>query len=148
MDHNFSCEKCGQELAGDDTMIGMEIECPSCNQVILVPGPTETVGISDIGTGAPEPAYEERTPLRVPVGSGASADLIKKPTARPLNVAAKEEIKILSKTILYSQNGKDAAKFDEAVGKALSEIGKLHLIATHPVNTSDDFGIVIVYDKV
>jgi len=39
MDVIFNCPKCDQELAVDSSGAGSEIECPSCNSTIIIPGP-------------------------------------------------------------------------------------------------------------
>ena len=62
--------------------------------------------------------------------------------------AAKAEMEVRSRTILYSDCGKDTKKFDEIVAAALSEIGQPNIMETHPVNPGEgDFGILIVYER-
>ncbi len=151
MELNFNCPQCHQELTADEAMLGVEIECPSCGEAILIEGEpaAEHAGYEehyDPGTleGAPS---EPRAPIAIPT-SAASSDMIKKPKAKRLEVAAKEEMKVLCRTILYSSVGKDAAKYDEAVAQAMLEIGRPHIVSTHPVNPGEgDFGLTIIYEK-
>ena len=100
----------------------------------------------DSGAFESAPA-EARAPIAIPT-SAASADMIKKPKAKRLEVAAKEEMSVLCKTILFSSEGKDTAKYDAAVAAALVEIGRPHIISVHPVNPGEgDFGLMIIYEK-
>src|SRR3954464_12699074 len=39
MDVIFNCPKCDQELAVDSSGAGSEIDCPSCGESIVIPGP-------------------------------------------------------------------------------------------------------------
>ena len=29
----ITCPQCNQELQGDDTILGQEVQCPTCNQI-------------------------------------------------------------------------------------------------------------------
>jgi len=150
MELNFNCPQCSQELTADETMLGVEIECPSCSETIMIEGeaaPAEgyeqNFDAGSFDAGASEP----RAPIAIP-SSTASADMIKKPKAKRLEVAAKEEMEVLCKTILYSNVGKDAERYDAAVAQAMVEIGRPHIISIHPVNPGEgDFGLMIIYEK-
>src|SRR5881392_374632 len=102
MDVIFNCPKCDQELAVDSSGAGSEIDCPSCGESIIIPGPDSNVarplvgpnsGV-DRGGGLPvnpistSAAAKVEMHLRVPVHK-TTESLIEKPLA-PLEVAAKE----------------------------------------------------------
>ena len=149
MELNFNCPQCSQELTADESMLGVEIECPSCGEAVMIEGePAEQAYDQQYDEGALDSAPSEpRAPIAIPT-SAASADMIKKPKAKRLEVAAKEEMEVLSKTILYSSVGKDAAKYDEAIAQAMVEIGRPHIISTHTVNPGEgDFGLTIIYER-
>jgi DNA-directed RNA polymerase subunit RPC12/RpoP len=38
VDIHFACEQCGQRLTVEEEAAGQEIDCPSCNTKLLVPG--------------------------------------------------------------------------------------------------------------
>lgn len=38
-DINFNCSECGQNLDAPDDMVGLFVECPSCQKIIKIPGP-------------------------------------------------------------------------------------------------------------
>lgn len=150
MELNFNCPQCSQELTADETMLGVEIECPSCGEAIMIEGEAAAAEGYDqsFETGSFDAGPSEpRAPIAIPA-SAASPDMIKKPKAKRLEVAAKEEMKVLCKTILYSSVGKDVAKYDEAVATTLAEIGRPHIISVHPVNPGEgDFGLMLIYEK-
>jgi len=149
MELNFNCPQCSQELTADESMLGVEIECPSCGEAIMIEGePSEapleqSYDAGDLGAAPSEP----RAPIAIPT-SAATSDMIEKPKAKRLEVAAKEEMEVLSKTILYSSVGKDVEKYDAAITTAMVEIGRPHIISTHTVNPGEgDFGLTIIYEK-
>ncbi|MEW6302163.1 MAG: hypothetical protein AB1705_01745 [Verrucomicrobiota bacterium] len=139
MDINFTCPNCSQLLTADDSMIGAEIACPSCNETIIVQaGPG--------GSGGK---------LTVPSGGKASEELIKKPN-RPMEAVAKASIKLLQRTILRNEcvvEGKD--RFDQTVTEFLSSLGEGHFVSLHPIQYTRvdaetkqpviDYGVIIVY---
>lgn len=149
MELNFNCPQCSQELTADESMLGVEIECPSCGEAILIEGeaaeqPLEQHYNEGASEGAPS---EPRAPIAIPT-SAATPDMIEKPKAKRLEVAAKEEMEVLSRTILYSSVGKDTAKYDQAIAEAMIEIGRPHIISTHTVNPGEgDFGLTIIYER-
>lgn len=149
MEINFNCPQCGQELTADDTMLGVEIECPACKETIMIEG--EAAEAAAEGEVEYAVAEEEPAATRAPISIGAShatADMILKPKAKRLEVAAKEDVAVLSRTILYSANGKDIGKFDETVAKTLAEIGRPHIVSINTVNPGEgDFGVLIIYEK-
>ena len=144
MDINFVCEKCGQELAVDESLAGVELECPACHHAVTAP--TIEEGAMLVDTAQQEAAYERNTtprPRIAMVQGAASSDLIQKPKARPLSVAAQEDIGVRCKTFLQSET----ADFDETVSAFLTGVGKTHILATHPVQTDKDFGVMVIYEK-
>src|SRR5687768_16403851 len=157
MDVIFKCRHCDQELAVDASGAGSEIECPSCHQKIVIPEPE--------GEAPPEPriidpmassaARKEEKHFSVPVHDKPAESLIAKPLT-PLDVAAKEAIKLRVKTIRHSdcvEVGKD--HFDEAVTRFLEKVGEPHLVSITPITYMhqdlasrqwiDDYGVLIVY---
>lgn len=148
MDLNFTCDKCGQELTADDSMVGVEIECPACHQAITIPGPGAAGGMAEPAEYTSSHSSSGEPRMSIPLTSKGTADMIQKSTARPLNIAAKEELTVFCRTILRSECG-DTKKFDEQVSRALNEIGRPHIMSTHAVREKDgDFGIVILYEKI
>ena len=49
MDARFSCHNCGQHIAADEDMAGQRVNCPKCQQQLIVP---------DISTIPPSPSVE------------------------------------------------------------------------------------------
>ena len=96
-------------------------------------------------------AEAEESAPRAPIAIGSStatADMIKKPNAKRLEVAAKEEVAVLSRTLLYSGSGKDVEKFDKDVARTLAEIGRPRIVSINTVNPGEgDFGVLIIYEK-
>src|SRR5204862_4089771 len=97
MDVIFNCPKCDQELAVDSSGAGSEIDCPSCGESIVIPGPDSAsppLMRSDGSPGGPavnpiaaSAAAKVQRHLRVPVHK-ATEVLIEKPLV-PLDAAAK-----------------------------------------------------------
>lgn len=155
MDVVFKCRHCDQELAVDAAGAGTEIECPSCGGKIVIPeaeGPPEPRIIDPMASSA---ARKEEKHFSVPVHDTPAESLITKPLA-PLDVAAKEAIKLRVKTIRHSdcvEVGKD--HFDEVVTRFLEKIGEPHLVSMTPITYMhqdlasrqwiDDYGVMIVY---
>jgi len=170
MDVIFNCPKCEQELAVDSTGAGTEINCPSCNEVIVIPSPelvanrpgadntpaAPRVEVHPVNPIASSAAAKVEMHLRVPVHKTPAASLIAKPLT-PLDVAAKgTDKKIRVKTIKHTdciEVGHD--KFDEVVSNFLIKIGETNMISittltyTHlDIGTQKlltDFGVMIVY---
>ena len=155
MDVNFECPHCGQDLTVDSSGAGAEIECPSCNNRIVVPPPDVKVPhvINPIAASA---AAKEEKHFSVPVHEAPSESLIAKPLV-PLEAAAKDTGKqVRVKTFRRSdcvEVGKD--HFDEVVSRFLAEIGEESIISIAPVNYMhqdlasrqwiNDFGVLVVY---
>jgi hypothetical protein len=91
----------------------------------------------------------------VPVHDKPAESLITKPLV-PLEVAAKEAIKLRVKTMRHSdciEVGRD--HFDEFVTRFLEKIGEAHLVSITPITYSHqdlasrewvaDYGVIIVY---
>ena len=154
MDISFKCPNCDQELEVDSSGAGSTIECPSCANVITVPGPAPA---------AEPPAKAEPPPkvgkhFSVPVREHTAPDepLIKKPN-KPLDIAAKEDDKTVRiKTFKRSdcvEVGKD--RFDEVVSAFLARVGQPNVISINPISYSyvelgshailADYGVTIVF---
>lgn len=156
MDVIFNCRHCDQELSVDAAGAGSEIECPSCGGRIVIPAaaeaPVEPRVVNAMATSA---GAREEKHFSVPVHDKPAESLITKPLA-PMDVAAKEAIKLRVKTIRHSdciEVGRD--HFDEVVTKFLEKIGETHLVSLTPITYSHqdlasrewiaDYGVLIVY---
>ncbi len=153
MDIIFKCEHCQQELSVDESGAGAAIECPSCNQTLLVPHPDRPV--NPIASSA---AAKEEKHFKVPTydAEHAAAPIIEK-AHKPLEVAAKEtDRKIRIKTLRHSDHvevGKDL--FDEHVSQFLQKIGETNIVNISPIaymhmdlasrQWITDFGVMVVY---
>ena len=140
-DINFTCPSCRQELTADSSMIGQEISCPACNEMIII----QEQGRSS-GSGGR---------LVVPATGPAVEGLIGKPN-RPLEAAAKAAIKMRFKTLRHHEHVKDGKDgFDAAVTKSLEEIGESNVVSVEPIQYTHidndgkqpmiDYGVMIVY---
>jgi DNA-directed RNA polymerase subunit RPC12/RpoP len=154
MDIVFRCEHCNQELSVDESGAGVEIQCPSCGQSIVVPPRPPVVGGEERSPLLPPreekhfkvPTYEKAPPVAA----------IEKPN-KPLDVAAKEsDRKMRVKTIRHADHvevGKDL--FDDHVSDFLQKVGEPNIVSIQPfVYTHmelasrqwiSDYGIMIVY---
>jgi len=157
MDIVFKCKHCDQELSGDASLAGTEIECPTCHQRIVIPeaeadAPPEPRIIDAMASSA---ARKEEKHFSVPVHDKPAESLIMKPLV-PMEVAAKEAIKLRVKTIRHSdcvEVGKD--HFDEVVTRFLEKVGETHLVNITAITYMhqdlasrqwvDDYGVLIVY---
>jgi hypothetical protein len=170
MDVVFNCPKCEQELAVDSSGAGSEINCPSCNEPIVIPTPesvTSRPGLEGAATAprveahpinpiASSAAAKVEMHLRVPVRTTPTESLIEKPPP-PLEAAAKDsDKKIRARTIKHTdciEVGHD--KFDEVVSNFLAKIGEANIISITTLNYSHldigtqklltDFGVLVVY---
>ncbi len=167
MDVIFNCPKCDQELAVDSSGAGTEINCPSCGEVIVIPGRDSRPGpdsnsalprldahlpVNPIASSA---AAKVEMHLRVPVHKTPSESLIEKPLA-PLEVAKDADKKIRTKTIRHTdciEVGHD--RFDEIVSNFLGKVGEANIISLNTVTYTHldigsqkimtEFGVLIVY---
>jgi DNA-directed RNA polymerase subunit RPC12/RpoP len=157
MDVIFNCRHCNQELSIDSADAGREIDCPTCGQRIVIPAPeTQAPGEPRvINAMAASAAAKEEKHFSVPVHDKPAESLITKPLV-PLEVAAKEAIKLRVKTIRHSdciEVGRD--HFDEFVTKFLDKVGEAHLVSITPITYMhqdlasrewiNDFGVMIVF---
>jgi uncharacterized Zn finger protein (UPF0148 family) len=152
MDINFKCIHCNQDLTVDASGAGVEIQCPSCGQPLLVPAEGKIVNPIMASAGAREvkhfvvPQHQEEV-KKVEIEKP-------KPT---LEASAKETDKKLKvRTIRRSdcvEVGKD--HFDEAVGLFLDKVGEANVKSITPLTYTHqdlasrqwitDFGVLIVY---
>lgn len=157
MDIVFKCNHCGQELSVEDAAAGVEIECPSCSNRIMVPAaPPRPEVLNPMATSAA--ARAEQPHFKVPTYDKpqAPAAEIEKPLA-PLEAAAKHTDKqIRVKTLRHSDHievGKDL--FDDHVSSILQKIGEQNIISITPVVYThmdlatrqwiSDYGVFVVY---
>ncbi|MBN2506087.1 MAG: hypothetical protein JXQ71_05280 [Verrucomicrobia bacterium] len=154
MDVIFNCPRCGQELSVDASAIGSEIECPSCNQTIVIPE-GKSVKPHVVDAIASSAAAKEEKHFSVPQYDKPTESLIAKPL-KPMEVAARESIKMRVKSIRRSdcfEVGKD--HFDEVVTAFLEKIGESNVISISTFNYTHmdlatrawitDYGAFIVY---
>jgi DNA-directed RNA polymerase subunit RPC12/RpoP len=165
----FNCATCDQEFSIDEASAGSEFDCPNCGARVTVP----TTDMAPARAPAPAPAArapsgpisatklsagaKEEHHFKVPVRDQAAPPelLIEKPKP-PLEIAAKEAVKIRVKTIRHSdcvEVGHD--KFDDIVTSFLNKIGDTNIVSINTVNYQyielgsskaiTDFGIMIVY---
>lgn len=154
MDIVFKCEHCHQELSVDASGAGVEIECPSCGNRIMVPKLEQPVSLNPMASSA---AAKEERHFKVPTYDKAPAAIaIEKPN-KPLDVAAKEsDKKIRVKTIRHADHvevGRDL--FDDHVSDFLQKVGETNIVSIQPfVYTHmelasrqwvSDYGILVVY---
>lgn len=154
MDIVFTCEKCSQTLEVDATASGSEIECPTCNNPLVVPAPDPT-NIHMAPTPA-QVAAKQHKHFEVPVTDKPTESLIQK-AARPLEVAAKDdERRMRIRTIKHSdcmEVGKD--RFDDVVSEFLNKVGEEHVISIDHITYTNrdmssgelmsDYGVLIVF---
>ena len=166
MDLIFNCPHCEQELAVDDSGAGSEIECPSCNETIVIPNEStvKSDGEDSEGGGPPPLAVNpistsaearESRHFAVPQHEMAAEALIAKPL-KPLEAAAKGTGLLTIKTFKRSdcvEVGKD--KFDQVVSGFLQNVGEENIVSFHPLTYShqdlasrewvSDYGIMIIF---
>jgi DNA-directed RNA polymerase subunit RPC12/RpoP len=156
MDIVFKCSHCDQELSVEEAAAGLEIECPSCNNRLVVPpAPVTHENLNPMATSAA--ARAEQPHFKVPTYDKAPpAAEIAKPL-QPLEAAAKLSDKLIrAKTIRHSDHievGKDL--FDEHVSLILQKIGELNIISINPITYTHldmatrqwitDYGVLVVY---
>ena len=165
MDINFKCPHCEQELTADESGIGSEIQCPSCNQPFVIPAtrPSPPPAVHDaahpVNVMATSAAAREERHFAVPQhekGPAAPPPTIEKPL-KPLDASAKETDKQLRvKSIRRSdcvEVGKD--HFDEKVTEFLGKVGEANVVSINTFTYTHqdlatrqfitDFGVLMVY---
>lgn len=175
MDILFNCPHCGQELEVDSDAAGTELNCPICNERLVVPSP-DTPGVRFANESSPQPhpthhhtyephvinpiassaAAKEEKHFHVPIHEKPAESLISKPL-KPLESTAKEtEKRIRVKTfrrIDCVEVGRD--RFDEVVTDFLAKVGEENIISINTLTYTyldigsqkllTDFGVLIVY---
>ncbi|HMJ92079.1 MAG TPA: hypothetical protein VK530_19815 [Candidatus Acidoferrum sp.] len=148
----FKCEHCNQELSVDETGAGVEIQCPSCGQTIVVPAAEAS---SLLPPAAPAPREEKH--FKVPTYDKAPPAAAIAKANKPLEVAAKEtDKKLRVKTMRHADHvevGKDL--FDDHVSEFLQKVGETNIVSIQPLIYShmelgsrqwiSDYGIMVVY---
>ena len=171
---SFNCVKCNQELEVEQDMIGEQIECPTCSEVLTIPDhkaappsapslPPPSPKTEEPAASAPPPLPEpppaappkERHSLAVPMREGPGENLVKKKiTAEPADTTlqAKQFRIRCIKRINCVEVGHDL--FEEKVAKAIEKIGSDNVVSLHPVaygymdttgHMLPDYGVMIVY---
>lgn len=155
MDIAFKCTQCGQELTVEESAVGVEIECPTCGNKLVVPPHARQESLNPMASSAA--ARAEQPHFKVPTYDKAPpAAEIEKPL-QPLEAAAKttdKQIKV--KTIRHSDHievGKDL--FDEHVTLILQKIGEINIISITTIAYTHmdlatrawitDYGVLVVY---
>lgn len=145
-DFTFACPFCNLELSVDESNAGHEVECPGCNEVLIIPTPAQAAGTTEGG---------------LPSEALASAEIIK-PKARPLDIAAKVSKSLKIKTFRHHDFVKDDKdSFDTEVSKFISSIIEDDIVSITPIQYSHvekvkledketervvaQYGIVVVY---
>ena len=171
----FNCLKCNQELEVEKSMVGEQIQCPTCSEVLTIPDGTSTPPAApsppppeapgeepatDTTTPVPEtppaaPPPKERHQLSVPMREGPGENLVKKkvivdPTSTGPKVK-KLRIKCI-KRILCVEVGHDL--FEEKFALAIEKIGEENVVSIHAIGYGymdtvghmlPDYGVMIVY---
>ncbi len=139
-------------------MVGTQVGCPSCGDVITVPGPAD----------APEPAAAETeaAPTPAPARRDRQLSMPTRPVAvprieksnAPLAIAAARESakKLQFKTYRhadYVKDGKD--RFDEVLTQLVEFAGQDGIVAMHPIHYTlpgkdggppiTDYGVVVIF---
>ena len=143
-DFTFNCPFCNLELSVGEDNAGMEVECPGCNEILIIPTPAQ--------------AAEAGLPTSEDL---ASAEIVK-PKNRPLNVAAKISKSMKVKTFRHHEyvDG-DKDNFDQEVSKFIGNIIEDDIVSIRPIQYShaekvtiegkeeerlvNQYGIVVVY---
>lgn len=152
MEITFACPTCKQQLETDSALSGTTINCPACNATLVIPEPDPAL----VRT-APTQTHDPEKHFVVPVHSGPTESLIKKPNP-PLDAAPKGDgtkhlrVKSIRRTECI-EVGKD--HFDEVVSEFLKQIGDQNLVSISSINYSTvdigsqkiltDYGVMIVY---
>ena len=171
---SFNCSKCNQELEVEQDMIGEQIECPTCSEVLTIPDgkpeppsapslPPPASKPEDPATSSPPPLPEpppaaplkEKHSLSVPVREGPGENLVKK-KATAETVATAPQVKQFRikciKRINCVEVGHDL--FEEKVAKAIEKIGSENVVSLHAIaygymdttgHMLPDYGVMIVY---
>lgn len=160
MDIIFKCSNCEQELEVDASGAGSVIECPACSKTITVPVPEPPPAPEEAAPPTPppaEPPVKEAKHFAVPVHGEAAAALIQKPSARPLDIIAKEGDKTLRIKTFKRTDCQEVGKdhFDEIVSAFLHKVGQLNIVSVNPINYSyqelssrailTDYGVMIIF---
>ena len=140
----FNCPFCNLELSVDENHAGQEVECPGCNEILIIPTPSQ--------------AAEAGLPSSEDI---ASAEIVK-PQNRPLNVAAKISKSLKVKTFRHHEFVEgDKDNFDVEVSKFIGGIIEDDIFSIRPIQYShaekvtiegkeeellvNQYGIVVVY---
>ena len=137
------------------TAVKRQVEEIKKNNLARLQQPDAPPGPRIVDAMASSAARKEEKHFSVPVHDKPAESLITKPLA-PLDVAAKEAIKLRVKTIRHSdcvEVGKD--HFDEVVTRFLEKVGETHLVSITPITYMhqdlasrqwiDDYGVLLVY---
>ena len=144
---SFNCPKCNQDLEVEKSMVGEQIECPTCAELLTIPDGNQVP--------PPAPPPKEKHSHSVPVREGSAEMLLKKKTAaEPADAAPHpKQFRIRCiKRINCVEVGHDL--FEDKVAKAIEKIGDENVVSLHPISYGymdtvghmlPDYGVMIVY---
>jgi hypothetical protein len=141
---SFNCPFCNLELSVDENHAGQEVECPGCNEILIIPTPAQAAGEDGL-----------------PGESLASAEILK-PKNRPLDIAAKASKSLRIKSFRHHEFEKDGNDtFDEEVSKFIGGVIEDDIVSIQPIQYShvqkvkigdveedrvvNQYGMVVVY---
>ncbi len=144
---SFNCPFCNIELEIDESGAGQEIECPGCNELLIIPAPDG--GREDSEGG-------------IPSSSDIANAAIIKPKARSLEISAKISKKLTLKTFRHHEHVKDGTdSFDAAVSEFLCDLMEDDIVSVRPIQYThmekagedgkeipvNQYGIVVLYKR-
>ena len=141
---SFNCPFCNLELSVDENHAGQEVECPGCNEILIIPTPAQAAA----GDGLPSEAL-------------ANAEIVK-PKNRPLDIAAKASKSLRIRSFRHHEFMKDGNDtFDAEVSKFIGGLIEDDIVSIQPIQYShvekvtmdgqeteriaNQYGIVVVY---
>jgi hypothetical protein len=154
MDVTFTCPNCKQQLEAPTSLSGTAINCPACNNQLVIPE-ADPANLRAAADG--NAARLEEKHFVVPVSEKPTESLIKK-ALPPLEVAARSDgVKSLKvKCIRHSdcvEVGRD--RFEEMVSDFLGKVGETNVVNVSTFNYQHldlgtrqmvtDYGIMVVY---
>ena len=154
MDVTFICPSCKQQLEAPTSLSGTAINCPACNNQIIIPEP-DPANFRTAGDG--NAARTEEKHFVVPVTTGPTESLIKK-ALPPMEIAARKDgaksmkIRCIRHTDCV-EVGRD--RFEEVVSDFLEKVGEANVVNVSTFNYQHldlatrqmvtDYGIMIVF---
>ncbi len=155
MDLTFICPACKQQLEADTAMSGSEIQCPTCNNKLVIPE-ADAANVRTHNPIASSASAKQEYHFSVPVHDEPVESLIVKPKP-PLEAAARGEEKQLRIRCIRRTDCVEVGKdhFEEVVNDFLNKIGETNLVSINTLNYTHidmgtrqiltDYGVMIVY---